>query len=360
MIYILFGTAIILGFCFKKSKPVTLYMLLVMYILAVFKSNVPDLGNYQLEFLYAANHVWRDTRYLGYFWLVTVCAEHGMSFLTFSMLYYGVCLSVLLIAIKRMTKFPNIVLTLYMIYPFAMEAIQMKTMMANAWILLGLSFLFDFNNKSKHPLWRLILFLLFSLIGCSFHYSLVIFIVIGLMYFYLPNAKFTKYILIASISMFALIYFNILPGIVNAVLTYVPGDIKYTMRWLTRNVKMGFVFPMVAILLISLVVFLKKKIAKKEPQGLVFVQSVWCVLPLFLYDITFFRLIRVYLILLYFMFAEEGKLQYSFSGGRKSYRMSYDKFGFIVLFIILITYSLYYEMSGTNIFLDLLRYNTLL
>lgn len=319
MTYFLFISSIVIGLVFRKSRVVSIYILSSLYILAVYKYNCADLENYRLEYNFIQEGIFTEenARYIGFFMIQSIAVWFKLDFLQFLQLFYLICFVVLYVAVRKMTAYVNVVFALFTIFPFGIEVIQMKTFMADCFVLLGLSFLFaeetKIRKKSKYA--NFILFIIFLLIAICIHFSAVYFMIVGTIFILSDKRKYKRVITFGSIVGFIMTCFDVFPALLKRVSAIVPGfDFNYIIRWMSGRMHWGIILIILATLMIIFTSQLIFAALCKNffVQGSYykyqiitdFICSVFILLPLIMYDMTFDRLFRVFIILIFILAAE--------------------------------------------------------
>lgn len=171
---------------------------LLLLIASVLFRNNKYLYVVQIVFLWlvAANNTWNAdyTNYInGYrfmfnyhglisepiYWLLArISYFAGLDFQGFRYLFFGIAYIVLGIGIWKLAEFPNIIMGLYFLYPFSVDVIQMRGLMANAFAIIMVWEIREFVNKGKRR--GLSLSILFIVLAAGFHYSAIAFAIVYL------------------------------------------------------------------------------------------------------------------------------------------------------------------------------------
>ncbi len=116
-------------------------------------------------------------------------------FLIFDSLIYIIIISIF---VCKMTKYSNIVLALYMIFPFCFDIVMVRYSLGAAIVILGSRYLFSENKKDIFK------YLICVLIGTLIHYSLILSII-----FIIPKfIKRKNLIILVIIANFISLFFN--------------------------------------------------------------------------------------------------------------------------------------------------------
>lgn len=315
MLFLLWGILILLGIIFPKSKVVSVLIISFMIIAIGFRTQGPDYVGYQNEFKYSVFQTMNTVYYKGYVLLEQYAGTLGITFEKFVIIVGSISILLLYFSINKIVENVNIVMSFFMIYPFSHEAIQMRTFLGDTVLLfsfLGLiKILPEFSDEDvgvkKAKIYRFLLFYFGAILACSFHFVETLYVLfISLLLFF--SKKFGRvYIFSRTIFIFLLIETEILPRLVEPL----NGRIAF---WLSGKTGVGIIFPIFITLMIwyAMQVFGKYciELAKKDRNEVVVYQEllrfsdyIILIIPLFCYDITFNRLWRLFLIVLYIFVA---------------------------------------------------------
>lgn len=317
MLFLLWGILILCGLLFPKSKLVSMMMILFMIIAIGCRTQGADYIVYQNEYTWSKYQIFSDVHYVGYLVLEQLAHQQGIMFKDFLLIVSALSCLLLYFGLSRFTPYVNSVLALYLIYPFSHEAIQTRTFLANSVLIAILPLILkDENENEKHNLgkkWlskkiRTILFFVIAMLACSFHFEVVIYVALLTLMLFLPKKYGKSFIVTGTAIVFGLIEVGILPKIVERF----NSRIAY---WLSGKTGFGIVIP----IFITLVIWYAMQITgtvcvrnclsgsaeqKFYDKILRFSDFIFFLIPLFCYDITFNRLWRVFLLLLYIMVAK--------------------------------------------------------
>lgn len=153
MLVLLFIIAIISGLIFGKSKIVQVYQFSVSLITFSFATNIPDYIGYLL--CYESASVQNTSQYYldafepGYRMLNYLFSNLGLNFDQFRMIIFILCYILIMSTIKKYIAKQNIVFSLYLIFPFCMDCIQIRNFIGSAIIIFSLRYLFTKNKEVK-------------------------------------------------------------------------------------------------------------------------------------------------------------------------------------------------------------------
>lgn len=149
MVIIIYAITIALGILCKRSKLVTALMIAAMVLIAGFSTDNADHLIYQSEYLAASADNWTGgTRYLGYYLLQRAFIELGFEFSQFLPVIFGVCFCILFLGLYLITDNINFALSCYLVYSFPMDAVQIRTCLANSIAVLAFALFFEVDSWS--------------------------------------------------------------------------------------------------------------------------------------------------------------------------------------------------------------------
>lgn len=333
---------IVCGLLFPRSKILSAIMLSFMIVTIGFKTQGADYTIYENEFIWAATQDFSDVHYVGYLVLQQLAHQLGLTYaelvmwvaiLSCLLLYYG---------LTRLTSRVNAVLALFFIYPFSHEAIQTRTFLANSLLVAALPLVL--KDSKSYYLPRILLFYALAAIACTFHFEATIYVVFLSMMLFLP-ARFGRIYVIAGVLIaFVLIFTGILP----LLLVHLNSRIAF---WLSGTTKLGAIIPITITIIIWYTTQLAGKTCLRQNIEALDAQIYYqrllrlsdymlFLIPLFLYDITFNRLWRLFLLLMFIMVADSFNSQMSKNTKR----------WIIMLLVILFTSTCLYEGAFTLLF----------
>lgn len=318
MLFLLWGLLVISGVLFPKSKFVSAMMLAFMIITIGFRTQGADYIVYKNEFIWSEYQVFSDVHYVGYLVLEQYAHKWGISFDQFLVLVGSVSCLLTYFGISRLTFKVNAVLALFFIYPFSHEAIQTRTFLANSVLIAALPLILKTPMK-KYPkakghnknvsFFQILLFYAFSILACAFHFEAVIYVFFLSLMLFLPPKYGKVYVVGGSTVAFLLIQTGILPKIVERF----NSRIAY---WLSGKTGLGILIPITISIVIWYAMQITGTVCVRQNAGdnaensraqsfynsiLNFSDYILFLIPLFCYDITFNRLWRLFLLLLYVM-----------------------------------------------------------
>ena len=177
MLYIIGLLVCLFAGFYPKSKRITVLIFVYLLFIGVF---APDKDGYKLLYLNPKDY---SCEY-GFKFLISICKAIHLSYYVFKTIYVSAILVLLIKGIQFFTEKANIVLALYIIYPFWIDMIELRSALGMSLVLFGLRYLFKGNNKVK----SLGLYSLFVILAASLHQSMYVYLVLILI-LYLDNKK---------------------------------------------------------------------------------------------------------------------------------------------------------------------------
>lgn len=150
--------------CFSFGDVLGLGMIAYMGYIALSAHNVPDYESYNI--IYSSNIKLEA----GYNFLQNLAVGVGMSYLQFRNVLFVFTFILLFFATKRISANLNIVISLYSVYPFTIDIIQIRTMIASIIFLFSVYYLFENTRVGK------IKYTIGILIASLFHSIFVLFL----------------------------------------------------------------------------------------------------------------------------------------------------------------------------------------
>lgn len=297
---------IFLGLIASKSKIITILDVIFFIISSGLRTQGGDYVIYVNEYRWAPYQTSADVKYPGFLKIEQFTFDHGINFEHFLILVAIIGFILMIIGVYQVTDNPNTLLSLYMLYPFGHDAIQMKTFTADAIIIFALPLILklDLNNKKKIDTIKILIYFLLCIIAASIQYSIIFYGIIAIIYIFVSNKYQLKTLIAVDIVSILLIYSGILPRMLSNL------DFRGSSRnYITLNTRFGMLFPIILTILIYCIS--QKTIELSKKNGLIkinninidnyqkYIQCILILIPLFCLDITYNRLWRIFLILIY-------------------------------------------------------------
>ena len=363
MTYILFGSAVLIGLVVKKSKICTVYITAIMFFLATYNYQNADINNYQISFS-SARHA-ESFRYIGYANLLRFTSNIGLSWVQYRFIFYIFVFVILIFAINMLTKNVNMVLALYMVTYYGIDVVQMKSHLADVLAFFAIAYIIKCLSDGKTLYnWRTGFSILMLLISVLMHFSAVFYLSTFVMFVLLYRQKnMTKKMIVILIVVLVSIY----GGALSIIARYanqlgILGELNYLETWMQVRTRYGYLIPTAYVLIIVFScnfdkpIILQNEVTDKSTSINIlisrFMITSLMLIPLFVLNTTYDRLLRVFVLLALSYYANK----------QVHIHMSRIKFISLVFAIMTITFAFY---SGTYAFYDttlgsILKYNSLI
>ena len=158
----------VLGVLLKRNNVLYLIQLTFLWVVASFNNSNPDYINYINGYKYSDTYTGKITEPL-YWVLVKIGKTIGLNYQMFRCLFFLLCIMILGYGIWKMANYPNCVVGLYFVYPFAMDVIQMRTFFANSLVIAAICFVSKYREENR--LEDFIISVVLMAGGVGFHYS---------------------------------------------------------------------------------------------------------------------------------------------------------------------------------------------
>lgn len=304
---VLFMSAIMTGIIFKRSKIFTAYIYIVMVILAAYRTASADFSNYVFEYN-NINVGLKGGRYIGFSSIEYLFSKIlKLPFEKYLILFYIITFGILIISIRVITKNVNIVLALYLIFSFGIDAVQMKSLLADSLSLLSISLLwmYLYSKQRKNVLYIIASFFII-LVAALIHFSVVYYIISSILILINYNKEnISRKMFWGFIICLILIYNGFLAFIISfANKIGMLNDVQYLNSWISKNTSLGWLVYALAILSVIIVAFFLNKIDIKGKFIKIYIMTSIFLIPLIILNGAYFRLMRIYYILIYAFVAE--------------------------------------------------------
>ena len=167
----------------KHSKVIYALMLIYSFMIFVFVSNIPDLPFYQIHYETGISNFSEPL----YVFLATVFKQFGFSYTVFRAFLFTFCMVLLTKTFYDFSPYPNLVFILYLVYPFTIDAVQVRSFVATSIMVFSVRFIISFKKDRKKI--DILFFVICLAAAICFHYSAVLLGVIGLLFFDVHQLK---------------------------------------------------------------------------------------------------------------------------------------------------------------------------
>ena len=288
---VIFITAIILGMICQRSKFITSVQLAICTVIFSFNTKNPDYEGY----LGTYNSIKEKGIYWEYFqrydplykMSVRICNALGLSFNAFRLVVFVFSMLLMYNGIKTLTKRTGLVTSLYMLFPFVMDCIQLRNFIAEAVIVFSVRYLID-GNDLKTRKKNMVKYVLCVVVATMFHFVAAFYIIFIILFFDRWFNKLYKGGLIVSVLLSIALYFY-------------QGRLASDTGYLSTNVSMA-TFVFLAAITICMALILKYYI-KRSYRGQItltktaesifrYLKVTTIYVPLIIFHYDMFRFIR--------------------------------------------------------------------
>lgn len=309
---ILYVSAILIGVLFRKSKICTIYICVIMYVFASFRTRGADLENYRTGYVNLKTST--GSRYPGYDMFLRIFFNRGLTFNDFLKIFYLIFLALLLIEIRFLTKNINFVLSCYMLYAYPLDVVQMKSALAELLAFAAIVIIinaFSCGNEADilYPV-KLVFVLVLLGLSVLMHFSTIYYFFALLIYMIVRKHKdIGKKIFAILVIVSAFIYGG---GIIFAMQVAnglgLVSDMNYLNMW-TKN-SMGFGFVVYTVLVCLIIFACRYNVGEiittdREKTISDFVLTAAFTLPLLYMNGNYSRILRIYMLLMYILFSNK-------------------------------------------------------
>ncbi|HCF38842.1 MAG TPA: hypothetical protein DER56_07280 [Thermosipho africanus] len=253
MSYFFSGIFIFLGLFKKRSKIITAFLIIIMWILFGWNTGNADYYNYNIAYNYFSNSPWVYNKELGFQLLCKISNFLGLEYGQFLILTSIIGLLLIRSTVKKYTKNTAFVLSLYFVFPFLLDAVQVRNFLSMSTIIYALRFLID-----KRGFYRM-KYILFVIVASTFHYA-ALFYLTFLLAEVRNTKKLTAYCIFISVIGVLSSYTGIIPKLVSGITSSAK-----VYGWFTDRMSLGIIIMiiihMVALFLIH---YAKSRIIKGE------------------------------------------------------------------------------------------------
>ncbi len=298
---------------FPKSKYVLIFdVLVISLIIGLRPFTATDYANYWVEYNTAPLIQASRADFPGYNILMRFCQYLGLNFNQFIFVIAFLSVIMMVTGMLRLSRYVPFALSVFLIYPFAHEAVQMRTFLADSIVWCALPMLLiDHQNKIKNIQSKSMFFIL-AYIATTIHTLCWFYVVIAIVYLLFRNSK--RYlIMIFSIAIGMLILIH--TSILSSFLASISSTDKLT-HWIENSTSYGLIlYSAVSIMVYIMIRYATISCNKANlDSNLLHVRAniniqkfsagILLVIPFFTYDVTFDRLWRIFLGFLYLVSGE--------------------------------------------------------
>ncbi len=307
MLLLLMIIMIILGIFKPKSTFITIMASLSMIVIQGFMTDGADYFIYHEEYRMSLLLLITQSDYIGWYILMNACHMLGMEYADFVLFITLVGTGLFLLGIIKLNRHSACVCSLYLIYPFAHQATQLRTFLATSIVIASLHLLINADDKLKKR--KIMAYVLICIIAGTIHSLAYFFAVIGII-FMITGEKIDIY-KICIIILVMLVFIK--SGMMDRAMIMGSNTSKIE-GWLGSKQNFGFIIPIIFTILIwwlskwslknVIIEISSHSMENYYYRMMKYIDLVLLIIPLFAYDITFNRLWRVFLIIFYISIAE--------------------------------------------------------
>lgn len=308
-IFLILG--VIAGLFFPKSKILFILQGLYLFLVIGFRTHDLDHYVYQVEYNTAPLVYYKTADFPGWNLWMNFWYGKGIVFNQFLLIMSAVCVVSLLTGIyavgSNLGGYISFTVSMFLIYPLGHEATQMRTFFADALILVVLPFLLSDEGNTKKKWLGYAMYFVVVYIATSIHTLAYFFLLVGIIFIYLKSFRYEfQSIVIISFIMSVLANSYLLSSFIGKFL-----NTEKQSHWLTNSgFSAGKMIPIIITIFIWLIAYLEINELRENCDNLNinkqylintqrFMNTIFLLIPLLSYDITFNRLWRVYLLLEY-------------------------------------------------------------
>ena len=338
--YLITISLILLGFLVKKSKGVFVFQFIWMWILAGWNCGGPDYQDY-ID-IYQASEKWKLGKDVLYNTLGEFANDIGLSFDMYNIIIVFIGLCLISSTIFYFTQNTNIVMSLMLIFPLIENVIQRKNFIAMAVMIFSIRYLYTQEKKN------IIKFLICILIAMGFHSSAVFYFIFVLAIF-IPEKKIRNAVVIIVV-----LSTGLYPVIIQNLHRILPE--YYVQHYFLERqsaIPLTAIWHVIGCFLTC--AFLKYSIKNRElsQNQKKFLETVvklnWLTLitvPIYSYDLAFYRYYRNIFVLLYIGLA--------ILVSKSSLKLSkFQIYKYIVIGFVILSF-LYLNLFGNNAYQNLM------
>lgn len=301
MTYILSLFFIVFNSIQKKLKFSVFIFFIFMCILAGFNYWNADRWAYE-SFYNTVLHEPLFNAELGFNFLNRISIMLGLSFDSFWLIYFIIGLSLIYRVIYKYTTHPGFALSLYFIFPFLMDVVQIRNFMMMAIVVSAVFLLTEKTRKN------IIVYILLCLLAATIHVAALFYVLFALVPF-ISKEKLLKIVLV-GVPIITILTASIIPIIIQ-VLPFVEDSlIIYTRSNISTSLAIFFIFYFLGGIMLIFSLYkrfnttsIKYKISHDFAEVILKINIlIFMAYPFILYTIDFFRLAQNISVLNYVFF----------------------------------------------------------
>lgn len=260
LVYLTYTSLIIGGFFAKKSKLFSVYIFIFFVI--IFGLNNHHLGysdyfnmdfeNYYTAYLSSASQISPRNMEIGFKLMMYISNLLGLSLNSFRFIIGLFGFSLIFNTVKKYSSYPNYVLSLYLIYPFINDVIQIRNFIAASIVIFSIRYLIE-DRKGNLLKYASLVFVASLFHVSSLFYLLLIFVK------YFRTRHFLNLILTILPTLIILAYTSFYPFLVSRITSN-----QKVLMYLSRRTTWGLIIVYGTIFMMFCVHYILNREAKKS------------------------------------------------------------------------------------------------
>lgn len=256
MLYINSVFLVIIGLFRKQSKLIFYVMLFLLITLLAGNTDNGDIVEYMINYMNITDPSYIGAFEPGYQIFAKICAQLGLSYNQFLFVIGSVGLFLIVSTIRLFTPYISYVLSLYFIYPFLWDVVQVRNFLSMSIIIFGMRYIIS-NNKSYFK------YIVCVFIASTFHTSALFYLL-----FLLIRTKNTRKLFNMSVAITAMsIIF--MPKTLNLLSRFIPAVkiLTYTetqTSMFTKLCVIGYYICLIILVKISVDIIKKENIRENK------------------------------------------------------------------------------------------------
>ena len=182
--------AVVSGLILSKSRIMYTINFLYLWILIGWNSGNPDYETYRIVYeSYKYNNYTHSTFEVGFQFLMRFFSRMGLSYQQFLIIVSLMCLCLISTVILKFSNRPTGVLSLYLLFPFLLDVVQIRSFIASSVVLYSFHYLNKENKNNKY------IYTILIVLATLMHYSTIFYFLFCIIFF-VDSKTIRKYSLI--------------------------------------------------------------------------------------------------------------------------------------------------------------------
>ena len=174
MSYILVGILVFLSFWKPRNKSVFFLITIFLIVLCGLNTVNPDYKAYRLAYMNPYKQV-TSIREPLFIFLYRFFYKLSVGYQWVNLFIAIIAVSIMQYSIFSLSPYPNIVSVLFLIYPFTVCVVQIRSYISLSFVMLGITLYLEFRADKKKAMFLLLLFIM---VATLFHYSAIIYSIV--------------------------------------------------------------------------------------------------------------------------------------------------------------------------------------